>query len=76
MKVSINVPNVYIPRFTFNWLWFAIAYVLRRLNKDYDDYDIREQMDELTAEEARAVVLADWENAEQNRLAGEFWSGG
>ena len=76
MKAISVHKNIFIPRFTFNWLWLAIANVLRRLNKDYNDYDIRELMGELTRDEARAVVVADIANEEWNRLAGEFWSGG
>ena len=76
MKTIYVSKTVSLPRFTFNWLWLAIAHVLRRLNKDYDDHDIRERMGELTRDEARAVVLADIANQEWNDAANKFWSGG
>lgn len=76
MKTSINVKHIYIPRFTFNWLWLAIAYVLRRLNAGYNDYELRGRMGEWTRDEARAAILSTIANAEQHRLDGEWWSGG
>ena len=76
MKTIYVSKHIVIPRLSFNWLWLAIADVLRRLNKDYDDYDIRERMGELTADEARAEILGDIANEEWNRRAAEFWSGG
>ena len=77
MKVSIRVhKNISVPRFTFNGAFLAIAVVLRQFTTAENDYNIRELMGELTAEEARAVVLADFTNAEWHRLAEKFWMGG
>lgn len=75
MKVSINVPkNISVPRISFNWLWFAITYVLRWVNRGYDDYDLRFEMGELTADEARAEIMSDIVHAERSRLVDEAWS--
>lgn len=75
MKASINVSkNISVPRVSFNRLWFAIAAVLRWLDRGYDDYDIRLHMGELTRDEARDEIMGDIDNAEQNRLSGEAWS--
>lgn len=78
MKVINANKPIPIPRWTFlpGRLFLAITSVLRKLNAGYDDYDIRLQMGELTPDEARAEILGDIANEEENRLAGVFWSGG
>ena len=76
MKTIYVSKPVSLPCPSFNWLWLSIAFVLRQFTTYANDRDIRELMDELTPDEARAEILSDWENAERNRLAGEFWSSG
>lgn len=80
MKTSINVKHIYIPRFTFNWLWLAIASVLRQFTTDENDRAIRELMCELTADEARAKILSDIANEAKHMREimawSDMWDGG
>lgn len=76
MKTSINVKSIYVPRFTFNWLWFAIAAFIRQFTTDENDKAIRELMCELTADEARDEILSTIANEEQHKRDGEWWSSG
>lgn len=74
--MNINVKPLTIPAThqpLLNGVWLSIASVLRFINRDYNDYDIRLHMGELTRDEARAEILGDIVNAERNRLAEEFW---
>lgn len=70
---SVN-KTVSVPRFTFNRLWLAIASVLRWANRNYDDYDIREWMGELTRDEARAEILGDIANYDKHMREAMAWS--
>lgn len=74
MKTFINVKHIYIPRFTFNWLWLAIASVVPRLNAGYNDYELRLHMCELTPEEARAEILSDIANHHKRMREIMAWS--
>ena len=57
-------------------LFVPIIAILRWVNRNYNDYDIRAEMGELSPFEAREEERADISNAEWNRLAGEFWTSG
>lgn len=58
----------------FNGVFLAIASVLRRLNSNYDDYDIRLHMCELTADEARAEIRGDIANHDKRTREALAWS--
>lgn len=57
-------------------IFLAVAAVLRFLNRNHDDYDIRLEMGELTREEARRAVLADIANEQKHIRDAVFWGGG
>lgn len=53
----------------------SIASILRRLNRNYNDYELRGMAGEWTAEEVRAEILASFANEEKNRREDVAWSG-
>lgn len=58
----------------FNDACLVVAAFLRQFTTSENDYAIRELMDELEPDEARAEIMSDIANAEWHRLAGEAWS--
>jgi hypothetical protein len=79
MELSMKTKtNVYVPfpRISLNSLWLFIAGILARVNRGYDDYELRGIMGEWTRDEARAEIQAGIDVQEDERLKGEFWTSG
>lgn len=77
--MNINAKRISIPRrvtrLSFNGLFLSIASVLRRLNRGYNDYELRGIAGEWTHEEARVEILASFANEEKNRIEAVAQSG-
>lgn len=56
-------------------LCFAVAGVLRFVNRDYNDRDIRERMGELTPAERKADLARDVAHEQYHEMLHEFWGG-
>lgn len=54
----------------------GITAFLARANAGHDDYELRGTMGEWTRDEATREIQAGIDCQEQNRVGGEFWSGG
>lgn len=75
---NINVlPVPYLPRRSLLvWLLYWIAGMLARINRNHNDYDIREWMGELTPAELKADKARDVANEKYHDMLHKFWTSG
>ncbi|MCI0551296.1 MAG: hypothetical protein L0287_10095 [Anaerolineae bacterium] len=78
---SISIPHPHARRSLWDvifhsiaMLFYVIAALLRWINRNHNDYDIRAEMDELTPAERAAEKAEEEDNYEKNMREINAWS--